>query len=62
MQSDGTSFCVYVVFTALTWYTVMKTVFKTKNMKIHSVQNNAKLTQPQTLENYASTCLVISTI
>ena len=46
-------FCVYVVFTALTWYTVMKTVFKTKNMKIHFVQNNAKLTQPQTLENYA---------
>ena len=33
MQSDGNSFCGDVALTALTWYTVFKTAFKTINMK-----------------------------
>ena len=36
MQSDGQSFCGYVVSNSFKWYTVMKTAFKTKNMKSES--------------------------
>ena len=33
MQSDGTSFCGDVVLESYAWYIVIKTAFKTKNMK-----------------------------